>query len=116
MWSQDEPIEDITVVSEIGEQWSPKIPPERTTPIAIPIGAPQEIASEQAIGVKIANTPHDVPVANDVRQAAMNMIAHIDVGVRKLSHTDTIHAEVPTAAQMLLIPHASIRIIRTSII
>lgn len=30
MWSQAAPIEEITVVSEIGEQWSPKRLPDRT--------------------------------------------------------------------------------------
>ena len=40
-------MEDSTVVSEIGEQWSPKIPPEITRPIAGAKGAP--IADDSAI-------------------------------------------------------------------
>ncbi len=31
-------MEDMTVVSEMGEQWSPKIPPDSTTPMAMPTG------------------------------------------------------------------------------
>ena len=72
----------MTVVSDTGEQWSPKIPPERTTPMAIPTGAPIEMAREQAIGVNIANTLHELPVAKDVRHAATNIMAHMLVGVR----------------------------------
>lgn len=33
IWSLEEPAEDNIVVSEIGEQWSPKIPPLNTAAI-----------------------------------------------------------------------------------
>ena len=45
----------------------------------------------------------------------MKMMAHIEVGVRKLSQVLTIQVEVPQAEQMLPMPQASMRIIRTSI-
>ncbi len=43
-------MEDITVVSEMGEQWSPKIPPDSTTPMAMPTGAPMEMAEARRWG------------------------------------------------------------------
>ena len=49
MWSQEEPMEDMTVVSEMGEQWSPKIPPDSTTPMAMRTGA-MEMARDTAMG------------------------------------------------------------------
>ena len=103
----------MTVVSEMGEQWSPKIPPDSTTPMAMPTGAPMEMARDTAMGMKMANTLQELPVEKEVRQAAMKMIAHIEVGVRKLSQVLTI--QVPQAEQMLPMPQASMRIIRTSI-
>ena len=63
----------------------------------------------------MANTLQELPVEKEVRQAAMKMIAHIEVGVRKLSQVLTIQVEVPQAEQMLPMPQASMRIIRTSI-
>ena len=83
-------MEDMTVVSEMGEQWSPKIPPDSTTPMAMPTGAPMEMARDTAMGMKMANTLQELPVEKEVRQAAMKMIAHIEVGVRKLSQVLTI--------------------------
>ena len=48
-------MEDSTVVSEIGEQWSPKIPPDNTRPIAGAIGAPIAAAKGMEIGRLIIN-------------------------------------------------------------
>ena len=70
---------------------------------------------EQAIGVNIAKTLHELPVAKDVRHAAMNIIAHILVGVRNPWQVLTIQSDVPHAAHILPIPQASMSIIRTSI-
>ncbi len=43
-------MEDMTVVSEMGEQWSPKIPPDSTTPDGHAYGAPMEMAKGHGDG------------------------------------------------------------------
>ena len=52
------------VVSEIGEMWSPHTAPDKiaATDTAIIGLASPKIA--RAIGIKIPNVPHEVPVAN----------------------------------------------------
>ena len=75
MWSHCAPAEDIIVVSEIGEQWSPQTEPARqadihTIPSWLPTG---KIA--RTIGIRIPNVPQEVPVAKDIPQAARNIIA-----------------------------------------
>ena len=48
--------------------------------MAMPTGAPMEMARDTAMGMKMANTLQELPVEKEVRQAAMKMIAHIEVG------------------------------------
>ena len=50
MWSAPLVEEESTVVSEIGEQWSPKIPPESTAPSTSGRFAPVVNATGIAIG------------------------------------------------------------------
>ena len=75
------------MVSEMGEQWSPKMPPESTTPMAIPTGASMARAMEMAMGVKMANTLQLLPVEKEVRQAATKMMMHMVAGVSRFSDT-----------------------------
>src|SRR5699024_623779 len=56
-WSQEDPAEDSTVVSEIGEQWSPKIPPLKTAAVAAARDRSREAASGIAIGSMMAKVP-----------------------------------------------------------
>ena len=75
MWSHTAPADDIIVVSEIGEQWSPHTAPARQAdiPIIISSESPGKIAV--TIGIKIPNVPQDVPVEKARKQATRNIIA-----------------------------------------
>lgn len=76
MWSQPEPAEDKIVVSEIGEQWSPKTEPEKIAPkikgkysssfIFIIIGT--------KIGKSIPKVPQAVPVEKARKPATIKTI------------------------------------------
>src|SRR5699024_4492755 len=68
-------MEAITVVSEIGDTWSPNIDPAKIAPMAIGISSspPNVNASGIAIGVKIDIVPHEVPVANEMNMAMMKI-------------------------------------------
>ena len=85
-WSAADAIEDITVVSEMGEQWSPKTAPARTDPSVanrMDSAAPPMLESSPvsahaigpAIGKTIAMVPNDVPVANAMRQDTTKTIS-----------------------------------------
>ena len=54
------------VVSEIGEIWSPKIPPETTAPIMSGMGILKEALRANAMGIIIENVPQLVPVEKEV--------------------------------------------------
>ena len=75
MWFDWLPADDIMVVSEIGEQWSPQTAPARQaeTPIirSSLVGAKILVT----IGIRIPKVPHDVPVENESTQATRNIIA-----------------------------------------
>src|SRR5690606_14536885 len=71
-WSHADAMELMTVVSEIGEQWSPKIEPAMIelitpsrivypSPLSNPTPAPIATASGTTTGKRIAIVPHDVP-------------------------------------------------------
>jgi hypothetical protein len=66
MWSQPVAIEEMIVVSEIGETWSPKIPPETTAPIINAIFMSNVPAKPKAMGIIIEKVPQDVPVEKAV--------------------------------------------------
>ena len=71
MWSQADAMEDMTVVSEIGLQWSPKIAPASTEEIApsrmpsVPVGS-KATAEATAGGTRIDIVAQEVPVAKAV--------------------------------------------------
>ena len=69
------PADDIIVVSEIGEQWSPHTAPARQAdiPIISKLLSAGKIAA--TMGIKIPNVPHDVPVENARIQATTKIIA-----------------------------------------
>ena len=69
IWLQPDPMEDIIVVSEIGEQWSPKIAPVNTAlidAIKNPNSGLIFQARGIASGIKIVIVPYAVPVANEI--------------------------------------------------
>ena len=79
-WSHAEAVEERTVVSEIGAQWSPKIAPARTELIVpsrieycipAPKSAPPPSDTVRGItsGSRIVIVPQDVPVAKDIAAA-----------------------------------------------
>ena len=75
IWLHSAPADDIIVVSDIGEQWSPQTEPARhadipITPISLPTGN-----MPSTIGIRIPNVPHEVPVAKEIPIATRNMIA-----------------------------------------
>ncbi len=69
------PVDDKIVVSDIGEQWSPKTAPANTAPKAgsSRSGSLIEFMMSPAIGIKIPNDPHDVPVENAIAPAIKNI-------------------------------------------
>ena len=75
MWLHPEPAEERIVVSEIGEQWSPKTEPasvaERATII---MSGMTEWVIGTMIGIRMPNVPQAVPVEKD-RNAAITKMA-----------------------------------------
>ncbi|CUS93953.1 hypothetical protein JGI15_11041, partial [Candidatus Kryptonium thompsonii] len=55
------------VVSEIGEQWSPKTPPLKTLATTIGKFESSAIAVGTAIGIIMAKVPQLVPVENEMK-------------------------------------------------
>ena len=88
-------MDDIIVVSDMGEQWSPKVDPAKIEAIelknialavtAVIVGS--ALGNCQAkgitIGVKIAIVPHEVPVAKEMAAAIKNDMAGSIAGERK---------------------------------
>ena len=75
MWLHCAPADDIIVVSEIGEQWSPQTAPARQADIDIMPSSLPTGKIAKTIGIKIPNVPQDVPVANAIPQATRKIIA-----------------------------------------
>ena len=70
MWLQLVPMDDRIVVSEIGEQWSPKIAPVNTPlvhTITKPISGFTAQARGMVNGIKILIVPYEVPVAKEIK-------------------------------------------------
>ena len=65
MMSQPEVAQDIIVVSDIGEQWSPKMEPPKIAPATSSILTPMFIAIGRQMTDIIAIVPIEVPVAKD---------------------------------------------------
>ena len=83
MWSQADAIDETIVVSEIGEQWSPKTLPLKTEAIASGIETSEKNAVGTAIGIIIANVPQLVPVENEITADVINIIGAITDGCNK---------------------------------
>ena len=116
MWSQSADIEEMMVVSEMGEAWSPNIPPLITeamiSGICISIVAP--IA--RAIGIIIENVPQLVPVENAVILDTQNIRSGINIGEILPLRIDDRYLAVPKSPIILPIKSANIIIITMGII
>ena len=77
MWSHLAPAEDIIVVSEIGEQWSPQTAPAIHAEIEIIMISLLVLPANtlSTIGIRIPNVPQEVPVANESPTAIRKTIA-----------------------------------------
>ena len=75
MWLHSAPAEDIIVVSEIGEQWSPQTAPARHADIPMIRSSGLVANIGRTIGIRIPKVPQEVPVANERTQATRKMIA-----------------------------------------
>ncbi len=64
------------VVSEMGEQWSPKVAPARTaaTPTNIRLGS-RAATRGTTMGIMIPMVPQEVPVAKEIREETIKMVA-----------------------------------------
>ena len=86
-WSDQAAIDEISVVSLIGEQWSPNTPPPSTalTTNGTDTDAPSrfmEAASGSASGTMTANVPQLVPVAKAMVPAVRNTTGATRSGVK----------------------------------
>ena len=80
-WLLCAPALDITVVSEIGEIWSPQTAPARTADTEIIIISRFVPAANMpvAIGTRIANVPQEVPVEKERNTATANSTTGIKI-------------------------------------
>jgi len=115
-------MDDNTVVSEIGEQWSPHTAPASTHAIAeymmcIPVGSAIPCttitahASGMINGTRIAMVPQLVPVVKAVIAARMNAIAGISSTGNESASSVTRYGAVFSAAVTSDNDHANTRII-----
>ena len=89
MWSLPVAVDERIVVSEMGEQWSPKMDPSSTAPmvmITIPTAptadpSPTATASMITLGSKMPIVAQDEPVANEVPQARKKRTAGNRMGL-----------------------------------
>jgi len=88
IWLDPAPVDERIVVSEIGEQWSPKTAPAKTAANAGSRMLISEAAAiSPAIGSRIPNDPHDVPVEKAMIPATRN---------RRNGKNDTFMLELST--------------------
>ena len=76
MWLHPAPIEESIVVSDIGEQWSPKIAPVNTALVQTTtndISGFIECANGIASGINILIVPYAVPVENEITAPKINI-------------------------------------------
>jgi len=93
-------MEDIMVVSEIGEQWSPNTPPESRAPVTSGIETPMAEVMGTAMGNIIPQVPKDVPVEKAIKPVAMKMTAGRSCGCSNPLVNLATHMPVPSSLQM----------------
>ena len=115
MWSEPAARDDRIVVSDIGEQWSPNVPPPRIAPTVqsntVSISPPVIVnAKGIAIGVMIANVPHEEPVKKEINAHVKNVTVTSKAGVMKDSVKLMMKSAVPRPLVMELMQYAIARI------
>ena len=85
------------VVSEIGEQWSPKTPPPRTAARYKGSAPPTLLTNGTAIGIIIANVPHEVPVEKEIAAETKKSSAGMNIGFSQRPTTPATYTPVPPA-------------------
>ena len=78
IWLHMAPVDDMMVVSEIGEQWSPNTAPARQADMLIISSSGVWLAllkTPTTRGRSIPKVPQEVPVAKDIPAATINTIA-----------------------------------------
>ncbi len=75
-------MEEMMVVSEIGEQWSPKTPPPRTAAMIKPGWRPMILIMGTAMGIMMAKVPQEVPVEKAMKQETRKTTAGMTPGLR----------------------------------
>ena len=115
MWSEPAAKDDRIVVSDIGEQWSPNVPPPRIAPTVqsntVSISPPVIVnAKGIAIGVMIANVPHEEPVKKEINAHVKNVTVTSKAGVMKDSVKLMMKSAVPRPLVMELMQYAIARI------
>ena len=108
-WSDSAPAEDMMVVSEMGEQWSPQTAPARQAEMPMMnsglVGSWKTVVT---MGMRIPKVPQDVPVANAMKTATTKMMA----GSRDCRPAATPFMAPSTKAEALRISSPVVRFFR----
>ena len=112
MWLQPAAMDDRTVVSEIGAQWSPKREPLRTAAMVMHCESSKPYAMWIPRGSNIAMVPQEVPVAKEMTDPMRKSIAGTMLAGMMSMVEFTINSEVPILLQTLPTPHAHMMITR----
>jgi len=76
MWRHCAPVDERIVVSEIGEQWSPITEPERIEESTSALSDGSTLSHTAiAIGMRMPNVPHEVPVEKAITAASRKSAA-----------------------------------------
>ena len=107
MWSHAAPKDDKHVVSDTGEQWSPKRPPPiiaDTVAKTIGVSCPPDrfIAMGIENGTRMAYVPHDVPVKNEMHAPAAKVSAGSRAGVIHALVSSITYCCAPRFFEMVL--------------
>ena len=109
MWLTLQDIEAIIVVSETGEQWSPKIAPVSIAPVIEKMNVSDtpefipiiEIAKGKAVGKSRAIVPQDVPVAKlTIDAVTKTTVGNSQIGIvsdRTIARNSAVSSSVTTA-------------------
>ena len=94
------------VVSEIGEQWSPKTPPLKIDPTIRDKLTSSRDANGMPIGSMMAKVPQEVPVENEIADATINSNAGTTTGFAHFDAHCARNGPVPSSVHSLPIANA----------
>lgn len=112
IWLHAAPVDDSIVVSDMGEQWSPKIDPARVADrLIIKCSGATCWQMTTIIGINIPKVPHEVPIENDKIAATINIITGIRAtGIWDDATSWLTYGPVDKTVQTPLIAHAKVKI------